>query len=648
MPSASIAHSRAVDGRFACQTHGMAVASRASRQARQHGAVPLWRIRNASEFLAGYLLLTTALPAVQASSPQRAHARLSPTPPCLQPGALLPAASASQAGARAPDAPLLSRALPAVSNGVIATCVAQPRHCAAALAAGGVMLGTSALVAATWPAARPAPAPSPAGNLQRQDQLVAAVERVRLPGDGGPADALLEIARACGGDRRCRADRINTLLETLPPATLAQLQAMVDRTAQAPSGKAPARWPPGADAFPLAGKVALEALADALAMLYTPEAAAFQDDVETIVTRTSGDTAAGASQGVVWVEANRSRQRAIAALLQRDAGTVERLPYVAHGLEGLGLGDVSDAFNLRARLHAASDGSPARHLLLVAHGDMIGLSRGSQGAYDNASGVATLLHVARQLAAAAPLSDTQVDLLVTSHEELGLLGARAYVAQCLEQGDCPTWVINVDMVGRGGHSYVLSGSDALAASPYLGRAPMFLRGFPPGAEERRATLLFEQQFAANGFTRAVAGHPHLLTSDNVAFQNASIPCVGVAQMSAVDAEAWVLLDAARQEWLACDAQVDWSRRQAHQDGELQLTASEVAEQELRYQAADQAWERLQALRAEHSLAPQVLIHGSKDRLHRVSAPMGVAFAEALVDVVRRWSQESPANTPASA
>lgn len=481
--------------------------------------------------------------------------------------------------------------------------------------------------------------------MQCQDRLVEQVEQIELRGTGNAGKALLQVARDCDGDRQCRADRINALLENVPHATLAHLQQIVDRTAQAPAQVATAPWPSGADAAPLVGDGPLQALAEALAGIYTPEAAAFQDDMERIVAGTSSDTAADASPGQRWIEANTRRQQAIAGLLQRDAGHVEWLPYAASGLGHLGMEDPSPAFNLRVRMPPPPGTPPARRLLLVSHGDMIGLSRGSQGAYDNASGVAALLHVARQLASEAPLAGTQVELLVTSHEELGLLGASAYVAQCRERDDCPTLVINVDLVGRGGHSYVLSGSDALASSPHLGQAPMFLQAPAPSDMERRETLAFEQQFAANGFTRAMQGTAHLMTSDNVAFQNASIPCISVAQVSAADAEAWARLDAARLDWLACDAQVDWTRHEAVRSGHLQLPTDEAADLERRYQSADQAWERLQALRAEHPLAPPVLVHGGKDRLHRVSAPMGVAFADALLDVVRHWSA---ARSPAAA
>ncbi|MBN2171506.1 MAG: M28 family peptidase [Candidatus Krumholzibacteriota bacterium] len=86
-------------------------------------------------------------------------------------------------------------------------------------------------------------------------------------------------------------------------------------------------------------------------------------------------------------------------------------------------------------------GTAADGLLLVAHYDHLGAGPGGvlPGADDNASGVATLLEFAR-LAADAP----GWRLLLTDGEELGLLGARAY----LREYGPPARVLNVDSVGR--------------------------------------------------------------------------------------------------------------------------------------------------------------------------------------------------------
>jgi Zn-dependent M28 family amino/carboxypeptidase len=86
--------------------------------------------------------------------------------------------------------------------------------------------------------------------------------------------------------------------------------------------------------------------------------------------------------------------------------------------------------------------------ILSAHYDHLGIDGGViyPGADDNASGVAAALAVARDIARRGDVTG-RVVFLFTGGEEIGLLGAKAYVA-------APTYplastrVINLDMVGR--------------------------------------------------------------------------------------------------------------------------------------------------------------------------------------------------------
>jgi membrane-associated protease RseP (regulator of RpoE activity) len=68
------------------------------------------------------------------------------------------------------------------------------------------------------------------------------------------------------------------------------------------------------------------------------------------------------------------------------------------------------------------------------------------GADDNASGAASLIHIARALAAAPPLRT--VVFIAFSGEELGLLGSAHYVKEPLYGLDATVAMINLDMVGR--------------------------------------------------------------------------------------------------------------------------------------------------------------------------------------------------------
>jgi hypothetical protein len=134
----------------------------------------------------------------------------------------------------------------------------------------------------------------------------------------------------------------------------------------------------------------LAALAEELARLYTPEVARLQDDIEAIAAATRRG-------GTDPVAANVSRLKCIARTLRHDGHQVEQHPFDAadrklpsRTYRGTNL-LVRDPHAPRPT-HAATP-----RLMLVAHGDMTGRGSGSEGAYDNASGVAVLMHVMRQV-----------------------------------------------------------------------------------------------------------------------------------------------------------------------------------------------------------------------------------------------------------
>lgn len=644
MPIDQVSAARRTQGAFQNRHHGAAPASHASRKHAAWGQhAPALRVGNhPAQLLTAALLLTALLPAAQAT----------PTYTTV-PGTAPPAGCGG---------------IRSIGNAALGACALAPRSCAAA-----TMLGTLGLFGGlvylnaqggfqpsheTWDSRRPlrpVPPHVPLPSLPMRDHVQQTVQQasvVSADGTSSPMEAaLLQVARDCGGDRGCRAEAINALLHSVPPATLSQLQQMVARTV-APS------TPPVQEGWPLAGAEAaawpadtLLELADVLAGLYTPSVAAFQDDMEFIVASTA--SVPSGRQGTAddiqqrWRQANERRLEAIARLLERDAGPVTRVPYVLHGLEHLGIADGSEAFNLQVTLPTSGQALPVQRLLLVAHGDMIGRARGSEGAYDNASGVATLLHIARQMEDDPSLSGTQVDLLVTSNEELGFLGARAYVDDCLQRDHCPTFVINVDMTGRGGHGYALTGTDGLAGSPHLGKPTMYLQAPAVSAMEHQARAQLEQRLAAQGFVPASRDHGPWITSDNIAFQNASIPCVAVTQVSAADAALWRQLEDARTTWQARDAEVDWHAWQAQRSGTAPLPAEEARILKARYQAATGAYAQYRALRDAHPNAPPALIHSERDRLHRVNPVMAVDFADALLDGVRHlhWEADVAGLTP---
>ena len=105
-----------------------------------------------------------------------------------------------------------------------------------------------------------------------------------------------------------------------------------------------------------------------------------------------------------------------------------------------------DAANLIARVSGTA--SATRAIVVSAHYDHLGVRDGIiyPGADDNASGVAVLLAVARQLHGAAPRHP--VLLVAFDAEELGLRGAEALVGSALLPASSVALNVNLDMVSR--------------------------------------------------------------------------------------------------------------------------------------------------------------------------------------------------------
>ena len=105
-----------------------------------------------------------------------------------------------------------------------------------------------------------------------------------------------------------------------------------------------------------------------------------------------------------------------------------------------------DAANLIGRIDGTIGG--ARALVVSAHYDHLGIRDGITypGADDNASGVAVLLAVARQLRVAAPRHP--VLIVAFDAEELGLRGAEALVGSSLMPVSSVALDVNLDMVAR--------------------------------------------------------------------------------------------------------------------------------------------------------------------------------------------------------
>jgi hypothetical protein len=130
----------------------------------------------------------------------------------------------------------------------------------------------------------------------------------------------------------------------------------------------------------------------------------------------------------------------------------EAARWIAARLEGVGLPVVVDTYeragtswpNVVAKRAGERDGDG--EVLVVSHFDSIARdSEAAPGADDNASGVAAMLQVARDLAGAK--LDRSVVFASFSNEERGLGGSASYAAQAKKRGDSIAAVVNVDILG---------------------------------------------------------------------------------------------------------------------------------------------------------------------------------------------------------
>lgn len=169
-------------------------------------------------------------------------------------------------------------------------------------------------------------------------------------------------------------------------------------------------------------------------------------------------------------------------------------------------------FEGRGENFAVELGTGDRVLVLVAHHDAV---PASPGANDNAASVAILLALLERLAASPP-SRLRVRLLFPACEELGYLGARAYV-----RATPPAAVIGVlslELCGIGDTPAVW---DANAETPFL----------------RTLRAAFESLGRRADESYHVVGKIPVFGSDHRAFAAAGVPAYGLSVVPAAEAEA---------------------------------------------------------------------------------------------------------------
>lgn len=146
-------------------------------------------------------------------------------------------------------------------------------------------------------------------------------------------------------------------------------------------------------------------------------------------------------------------------------GNAEARAFVIEGFEAAGVAPLGERFehpfefgsrsgatlqgvNVLGRIPGSE--TPERQIVVSAHFDHVGVREGEiyNGADDNASGTAALLEVAHALALSPPKNT--VVLAAFDAEEMGLRGARAFVAGLRDPAEEIALNVNIDMVSRGG------------------------------------------------------------------------------------------------------------------------------------------------------------------------------------------------------
>ncbi|MBI2205601.1 MAG: M20/M25/M40 family metallo-hydrolase [Candidatus Rokubacteria bacterium] len=167
---------------------------------------------------------------------------------------------------------------------------------------------------------------------------------------------------------------------------------------------------------------------------------------------------------------------ALVALLEGRTND-EREAAVARWLDIRGVAFTRHRFERaegRGENYGVEIGAGPRVLVLIAHHDAV---PGSPGANDNAVAVAILLTLLERLAPKPPRR-IRVRLLFTAAEELGYLGARAYVADT--PVDDVLGVLSLELCGIGDSLVVWDAGDD---TPFLGRVRRAFEGMGLRADE---------------------------------------------------------------------------------------------------------------------------------------------------------------------
>lgn len=116
---------------------------------------------------------------------------------------------------------------------------------------------------------------------------------------------------------------------------------------------------------------------------------------------------------------------------------------------GVSMSSAEVAYDLVGRLPGADPTLAQEHILIMAHYDHLGVTDEGEiynGAFDNATGVAAALELARVLSLQPP--DRSILFLLTDEEETGLDGARAWLEDSTVPREQIVFGLSIDPVGR--------------------------------------------------------------------------------------------------------------------------------------------------------------------------------------------------------
>jgi hypothetical protein len=211
-----------------------------------------------------------------------------------------------------------------------------------------------------------------------------------------------------------------------------------------------------------------------------------------------GDDAPLALSRLLEGRDNATREAAVARFL-----TARGIPFATHRFE---------TFEGRGENFAVEVGTGDRVLVLAAHHDAV---PGSPGANDNAAAVGILLHLIGRAGPLVPPS-LRVRFLFPACEELGYLGARAYVREVPTAG--VVGVLSLELCGIGDSLAVW---DAGAETPFLRTVGGALDDLGLRRDERWHQV----------------GRIPVFGSDHRAFAAAGVPAYGLTVIPAREADA---------------------------------------------------------------------------------------------------------------